>query len=150
MSYIQGPKDFYAGLLFIGIGAAAILIALNYPMGTAARMGPGYFPRALGGLLIMLGALSVLRSLRLAGEPLPRWRWRPLVVALGSVVVFGLIVQYAGLALSTVFLVFTASAASDEFRPKEAALAGVLMAALCVGVFVYALNIQLSVWPSFI
>ena len=77
-------------------------------------------------------------------------RVRPLVVALGSVVVFGLIVQYAGLALSTVFLVFTASAASDEFRPKEAALAGVLMAALCVGVFVYALNIQLSVWPSFI
>ena len=150
MSFIRGPRDFWAGMLFVAIGAAAILIARDYPMGSAVRMGAGYFPRALGALLIFLGALSVVRSFRLAGEPIPRWRWRPLVVALGSVVVFGLIVQYAGLALSTLFLVFASSAASDEFRPKEAALAGVLMAALCVGVFVYALNIQLSVWPSFL
>jgi len=148
MRHIRGPKDFYAGVLFVAIGAAAILLALKYPMGTAARMGPGYFPRALGGLLIILGLLSLARSLRLAGEPIVRWRLRPLIVPLASVVVFGLIVQYAGLALSTVFLVFAASAASDEFRPKEAAIAAVLMAVLCVAVFVYALNIQLTVWPA--
>ena len=150
MSFIRGPKDFYAGVLFIAIGAAAVGIALNYPMGTAARMGPGYFPRALGSLMMILGALSVLRSFRLQGEPIGGWRWRPLVVTLGSVVIFGLIVQYVGLALSTIFLVIASSAASHEFRPIEAAVAGVLMAVLCVGVFVYTLNIQLPIWPTFI
>src|SRR5436305_14189762 len=148
MRHVKGPKDFYAGVLFVVIGAAAILLALNYPMGTAARMGPGYYPLARGGLLIILGLLSLARSLLLAGEPIVRWRLRPLIVPLASVVVFGLIVQYAGLALSTIFLVFAASAASDEFRPKEAAVAAVLMAVLCVAVFVYALNIQLTVWPA--
>jgi hypothetical protein len=67
---------------------------------------------------------------------------------LASTVVFGLIVQYIGLAISTVFLVLASSAASHEFRPKEAAIVGVLMAALCTGVFVYGLSIQLPVWPQ--
>lgn len=149
MSNVKGPRDFWAGLLFIAIGAAAILIALHYPMGSAARMGPGYFPRALGSLLMALGTASVLRSFRLQGARIERWRLRPVIVALGSVVIFGLIVQYAGLALSTLFLVLASSGASHEFRPREAAIAGLLMAVLCVGVFVYGLNIQLPIWPAF-
>ena len=51
MSLIRHPKDFYSGLIFIGFGLAAIIIGSNYAMGTAARMGPGYFPRILGILL---------------------------------------------------------------------------------------------------
>lgn len=149
MSFIRGPRDFWAGLLFIAIGAGTLLIALNYSMGTAARMGPGYFPRALGGLLMLLGGVSVLRSLRMSGAPIGGWRTRPLVIVLVSVVIFGLMVQYVGLALSTIVLVFASSAASHEFRPAEAAVSGVLMAMLCVGVFVYALSIQLPIWPAF-
>jgi hypothetical protein len=149
MRFIRGPQDLYSGLLFIAIGAATVIIAVNYPVGVAERMGPGYFPRALGTLLMILGAMSVWRSFRLQSAPIARWRWRPIVVVLGSVVIFGHIVQTVGLALSTIFLVFVASAASHEFRWKEAAVAGVLMALLCVGVFVYALNIQLPIWPSF-
>jgi hypothetical protein len=149
MRSIRGPRDFYSGLLFIVVGAIAVFIALKYPMGQASRMGPGYFPRALGTLLMFLGAISVWRSFRLPGEPIPRWKWRPILIVLGSVLIFGHIVQTAGLALSTIFLVFAASAASHEFRWKEAAVSGVLMALLCVGVFVYALSIQLPIWPSF-
>ena len=150
MPSIRGPKDFWAGALFILIGVAAVAIAANYPMGTAARMGPGYFPRALGTLLMLLGALSVLRSFRLQGEAISRWRLRPLLVTLVSVVIFGLMVQHVGLALSTVFLVFASSAASHEFRPVEAAVSGVLMAVLCVAIFVFVLKIQLPVWPTFL
>ena len=148
MSHIRGPRDFYSGLLFIVVGAIAVFIAVNYPTGQAARMGPGYFPRALGTLLMVLGAISVWRSFRLAGPPIARWKWRPILIVLGSVLIFGHIVQTVGLALSTIFLVFVASAASHEFRWKEAAVSGVLMALLCVGVFVYALSIQLPIWPS--
>ena len=149
MSSIRGPRDFYSGALFIAVGAATTIIAASYPMGVAERMGPGYFPRALGTLLMILGAISAWRGLRTPGQAVAHWKWRPIVVVLGSVVAFGHIVQFAGLALSTILLVFVASAASHEFRWKEAVVAGVLMALLCVGVFVFALRIQLPVWPSF-
>ena len=149
MSFVRGPKDFWAGILFIAIGAFAVIVALNYPMGTAARMGPGYFPRALGTLLMILGGASLVRGLRQQGAPIMPWQFRPIIVVLGSTVVFGLIVQYVGLAISTVLLVFASSFGSHEFRPKEAVLAGLFMAVLCVAVFVYALHIQLPVWPQF-
>jgi hypothetical protein len=149
MKAIRGPRDFWAGLLFIAIGAFAVAVAINYPMGTAARMGPGYFPRALGSLLVILGAFSVIRGLRQAGQPIMKWQWKPIIIVLGSTIVFGLIVQSVGLALSTIFLVVVSSSASHEFRPKESVIVAVFMAVLCTAVFVYALNIQLPVWPQF-
>ena len=54
---IRSPKDFWAGLLFIGLGILAITVGSRYNLGTAARMGPGYFPRILGILLIVIGAI---------------------------------------------------------------------------------------------
>jgi len=149
MGVIRHPKDFVAGLLFAAVGAAAILIAANYPLGTAARMGPGYFPRILGILLIVLGAALALRALRIQGSPLPGWRWRPVVIVLGSVVLFGLIVIKVGLALSTVILIVLSSAASMEFRPKEALVSGIALAVLSIAVFVIALKLQMPIWPAF-
>jgi hypothetical protein len=147
---IRDPKDFWAGVLFILIGIAAIAIGSRYNLGTAARMGPGYFPRILGILLIVLGGILSLRALRADGPPIPAWRWWPTVVVLGSVVLFGLIVTYAGLALSTVILIVLASAASSEFRWKESVVSGALLAMLAVGVFILGLKLQLPIWPTFI
>jgi Tripartite tricarboxylate transporter TctB family len=148
MSFIRHPKDFYSGLIFIGFGVAAIAIGTNYALGTAARMGPGYFPRILGIMLIVLGAALSLRALRIQGSPLPGWKWRPTLIVLGSVVLFGVIVNTVGLALSTVLLILLASAASSEFRPREALISGVLLAMLAVGVFVIGLKLQLPIWPG--
>ena len=149
MSLIRGPRDFWAGMLFIAVGIATIAIAAKYPMGTAARMGPGYFPRALGGLLAILGAVSLARGLRKPGEPVPRWFFRPFITLI-AVLVFGKIVDTLGMALSTVLLVLGASAASGEFRPREALISGVLLAIVCVIVFIRLLGITLPIWPSFI
>ena len=148
MRIVRSPKDFLAGLLFIAVGVAAIALASGYTLGSAARMGPGYFPRILGLLMITLGAVLALRSLKLHGAPLPGWKWRPVIVVLGSVIVFGLIVTRVGLVLSTILLIAMASAASHEFRPKEAAISGLLLAALVVAVFVVGLKLQLPIWPG--
>ena len=147
MALIRHPKDFYAGLLFIAFGVAAILIGSNYALGTAARMGPGYFPRILGILLLVLGAVLVLRALRIQGAAVARFKWRPTLVVLGSVVLFGYIVEHAGLLLSTVVLIVGASAASHEFRWKEAVISGLFFALLAIAVFVLGLKLQLPVWP---
>jgi len=150
MAAIRHPKDFWSGVIFVAIGLFAIVYGSKYTLGSAARMGPGYFPRILGILLILLGSILALRALRLNGPPLPKWKWRPTVIVLGSVVLFGAIVQSVGIALSTVILIVGASAASPEFRPREALISGVLLAALAVGVFVIGLKLQLPIWPAFI
>jgi putative tricarboxylic transport membrane protein len=149
LATIRNPKDFWAGLMFVGIGGFALVLGSSYTLGTAARMGPGYFPRILGLLLIVLGVIIVLSGLRGHGDRVPPWKWRPTLVVLGSVVLFGLIVAKVGVAISTVFLILSASAASHEFRPREAVIAGVFLAALSVGVFIVGLHLQLPIWPEF-
>ncbi|MGH8851862.1 MAG: tripartite tricarboxylate transporter TctB family protein [Casimicrobiaceae bacterium] len=145
---IPRPKDFLAGLLFVAFGVAAIVIARTYPMGTAARMGPGYFPRLLGILLILLGAALSLRALRGQGPPLAGWKWRPVTIVLSSVVAFGMVLTHAGLVLSTIGLIAVASTASHEYRFRESLVSGIVLAVLSVGVFVLGLKLQLPIWPG--
>lgn len=148
MIRIRNRRDFLGGLLLVAIGAAAIAMSIDYAMGTAARMGPGYFPRVLGMILIAIGGAVAVQAVRVAGPRFPRWPWRPTVVVLGSVVLFGAIVEHAGLAVSTILLVFLASAASTEFRPREAIVAAILLSVLAVLVFAVGLQVQLPTWPA--
>lgn len=149
MTFIKHPKDFWAGILYITFGATAIAIALNYPAGTAGRMGPGYFPRGLGAILIGIGLFLALRSLRLQGTPLSFPSFKPLAVIIGSVVVFGVAAPPLGLVVATILLVIVSSAASDEFRWKEAVISSLVLAAFTVAAFAYGLQLQLPVWPWF-
>ena len=147
MPSIRNPKDFWSGALFVAIGIATLVLGSKYALGTAARMGPGYFPRILGILLIFLGGILAVRATRTVGGPVPRVHWRPTLIVLGSIVLFGAIVRTLGVALSTVILIVTASAASREFKPRESLIVGVCLAALAVGVFVVGLQLQLPIWP---
>lgn len=149
MSLIRHPKDFGAGVMFAAIGLAAIVIGSSYPVGTAARMGPGYFPRGLGMILIGLGAILVLKGLRTNGDRLAVRDIKPLAIVMGSVLVFALTVNYLGLALASALLVVLASTASHEFRKVEAAIAAVTLAVFVVIVFGYGLKLQLPLWPAF-
>ena len=99
---------------------------------------------------IALGALLALRALRLQGSPVPAFKWRPTLIVLGSVVLFGMVVQQLGLFVSTIGLIVGSSAASHEFRWKEALVSGVFFAALAIGVFVLGLKLQLPIWPVFL
>jgi putative solute:sodium symporter small subunit len=60
--HIKNGKDFWAGLMFAGAGLSFMLVSQNYPMGSAVRMGPAYFPTMLGGLLAILGAVIFFRA----------------------------------------------------------------------------------------
>jgi hypothetical protein len=144
MRSIPSPKDFISGLIFVAFGIAAIVLGSAYPLGTAARMGP----RILGILLILLGAAIVVRALRVKGGRLPGWKWRPVLVVTVGVVLFGVLLLPLGLVLSTMILIVLASFASPEFRIKESLISGVVLAALCVGVFVIGLKLQLPIWPG--
>ena len=147
MALIRHPKDFWAGVLFIAFGGAACVIALDYAMGTAARMGPGYFPRVLGLLLCALGALLVLRSFKLQGAPLSFPTFKPIAIVLGSVLLFGLVVNKAGLVIATLLLVLVSSTASHEYRWRESIVAAIALAVFVIVAFRYGLGLQLPTWP---
>jgi intracellular septation protein A len=86
---IKNGKDFWAGLMFIGFGLGFMLVALNYPMGSAVRMGPAYFPTVLGGMLAVLGAMVFFRAfVSKFGHPVKVLEFR-LPLLIGSIVVGG-------------------------------------------------------------
>lgn len=150
MQFIRSPKDFWAGILFIAFGAAAIGIAVNYPVGTAGRMGPGYFPRGLGVLLIVIGGILAVKALRTPGSPLSFGDLRPLVIVLGSIALFGLLAPYFGMVVATVALIIVSSFASHEFHLKTAIISSILLSIFSVAAFGYGLNLQLPLWPAFL
>ncbi len=150
MNWIKNPKDFWAGWLYIAFGVAAIGIAYGYPVGSAGRMGPGYFPRALGLILIFLGVVLALRALRTHGAPLAFPSFKPLTIVLGSVILFGLAAPKLGLMVATVILVMASSTASDEFKLKEVVISSTVMAIFTYFAFSWGLNLQLPVWPWFV
>jgi len=147
MALIRHPKDFWAGVFFIAVGTAAIVIALDYAMGTAGRMGPGYFPRWLGGIMVGIGALLVLRSFRLQADKIQFPTFRPLLIVLGAVFLFAVTVNWAGLVLSTILLVLASSVASHEYRWKESIVAAIALAVFVVLAFRWGLQLQLPTWP---
>ena len=99
------PKDFWTGLIYIFFGSSAILIAREYGMGTAVKMGPAYFPTILGGLLLVIGATAVIRSFIVPGAPVGAFAFKGLMLVVFSVVLFGFVVRGAGLAVALPLLV---------------------------------------------
>lgn len=146
---IANPQDFWAGALFGGFGLfAAVYAALNYKLGTALRMGPGYFPLCIGGIVALLGAVVALRALRIDGPPLPPLQWRPTLFILGGSVAYGYAVKPLGLVASTMLIVLISAAGGHEFRWREAALLAIALAVFSLGVFVYGLGLPFPLWPE--
>ncbi|MGH8706019.1 MAG: tripartite tricarboxylate transporter TctB family protein [Burkholderiales bacterium] len=134
-------KDFLAGLFFLVIGALAVSVARDYPMGSAMRMGPGYFPTVLGGILVLFGIFLTLRGIARGVRFESEWGWRPLAAIALSIVLFGFLMSRAGLIPALAATLFVSALGGREFRLKEALVLSALMSAFAVGVFVYGLKL---------
>jgi hypothetical protein len=145
---IRAPKDFWSGVMFIAFAAVAVLTARGYSLGTAVRMGPGYFPMLLGIVLAGLGLILVVRSLVVAGDGIGRTHLIPLAVITVSVCLFGSFVTRLGLVITLLAVVALSAFASRESRPLEVAMLALVLCVFSVGVFVYALRLPLPLWPA--
>jgi hypothetical protein len=144
---IKSQEDFWAGVMFVGFGILAIVVARNYPMGTALRMGPGYFPTYLGALLIVIGAVTTWLSLRVEGEGTGKWGWRPLLWLSAAFAGFGLLIESAGFILALLSLIVASSLAGRDTRPLELIILIVVLIAGSVGLFVYGLELPYRLYP---
>jgi hypothetical protein len=144
---ITHPKDFYAGLLFFGVGLFGMVMAFEYPLGTAARMGPGYFPRVLGGILMALGAILSIRSFGEKGERISPFAWKAIALVLGGVCLWSMVVLSVGLVAGTVILIFITGYASNEFNVKESIYSSIVLATVSVLLFIVGLKLQFPIFP---
>jgi len=141
---IRGPKDFWTGVIYVLFGGLAFWIARDYGFGTASRMGPGYFPTILGAILVLIGLISLVRSFIVPGEPLGKFALKAGVLILVSTVLFGFLVNRAGLVIALLALVLVSAAASEKFRFEWKAVLGlIVLSAFCALGFVMGLGVPM-------
>jgi len=150
---IKSQRDFWAGLMFVAIGLGFAWGALNYRFGTSAQPGPGYFPFGLGILLALLGAFTLFESLTIDtddGEPVGSMAWKPVVVILGAITLFGLLLPRLGLIIALPVLVVTSALAGHEFKWGEALLNALILTVASWAIFSWGLSLPLPLWPTFL
>ena len=158
---IKSQKDFFAGLMFMGVGTAFAWGATTYNVGTGARMGPGYFPLLLGVVLALIGLLITFKALTVEtqdGDKIGKWAWKPLFFILAANFAFGILlaglpsigIPAMGLIVGIYALTFIASLAGNEFHAKSVFVLATVLAVGSYVAFVWALKLQFPVWPSFI
>ena len=138
---IRNNKDFWAGAMLIAVGVAAVIIARDYPFGNAFRMGPGYFPSVLGGILALFGVALLARGLRSNGPVDGSWSLRALIVLPASFVLFGFLMDNAGFVPALVVLIFGSAAGGSEFKFGEVVALTVVLTVLSVAIFIWGLGL---------
>ncbi len=148
MTQIRSQKDFWAGVVFLAIAAGFIALASRYNYGSMHRMGPAMFPTLVSILLAALGGVLLVRSFVLNGPKLDRLAFRPLVVTVLAIALFGLTLRTFGLVAAVALLVVVGSYASRVERLAPVLVSAVVLIAFSVIVFVRLLGLPLPVWPS--
>jgi len=158
---IKSQKDFFSGLMFMGVGVAFAWGASSYTIGNGARMGPGYFPLVLGVLLAFLGGIITFKALvveTMDGDKIGSFAWRPLIFIILANVVFGALLgglpsiglPSMGLIAGIYALTFVACLAGEKFNFKEAFILATILAVFSYLAFIKLLNLQFPVWPAFV
>lgn len=150
---IKSEKDFWSGVMFIAIGLGFAWGATNYSFGSAARPGPAYFPFGLGILLAVLGTFVLFKALTLevkGGDPIGGWPFKPWIIILAAVVMFGLLLPRLGMLVTLPLLIGVSSLASGEFHWKEVLINSIVLTIGCWAVFIKGLALTIPLLPTFI
>lgn len=158
---IKSQKDFFSGLMFMGIGVAFAWGATTYNVGEGARMGPGYFPLMLGILMTVLGMVITFKALVIeveGGDKIGKWAWKPLVFVILANLIFGVLLAGLpsiklpafGMIVAIYALTFIASVAEPGWKFKNTFILATVLAAGSYLAFVVLLKLQFPVWPAFI
>ena len=150
---IKSQRDFFSGLMFVIAGIVFAVGATNYSMGTSAKPGAGYFPLILSVLMAILGAIVLFKALTIeteGGDPIGEIAWRPLLVIVVAITVFGATITRLGLVVAVPILIVISSLAGDEFKWVGVAINAVVLTVFSWLIFVYGLKLTIPVWPVFI
>ena len=148
---IKSQRDFWSGLMFLLLGLAFAWGSTEYSFGSSARPGPAYFPFGLGVLLAILGSMVLFKALTIesdGGDPIGDIAWKPLLIIVAAIIVFGLALPRLGLVITLPILVTMSALAGDEFRWRDALINSVVLTVGSWFIFVWGLNLVIPVWPT--
>lgn len=148
---IKNPRDFWAGIMFLALGALFAGIGMTYKIGTAARMGPGYFPLVLGLLLAGFGLAIALLALRAknAGPGVEKFHWNAVFWVLFPIVVFGVGLKIMGMIFMGLLVVIVSSIASEQFKLRPVIFLAIGLVVFCSIIFVGGLKLPIPLCPDF-
>lgn len=138
---LKNNKRFLSGIMFVVVGAVAIFIAQDYPMGSALRMGPGYFPIVLGGIIGLFGIYELIIGVLKPDSVKGNWSVRALIILPIAAVIFGIMMEHLGFIPALLTLIFISALAGDEFKFTEVALLAVGLTIMCTIIFIYGLGL---------
>jgi hypothetical protein len=169
---IKSERDFWSGMMFLVVGVVFAIGATNYSMGPAcppndpcatslwarlsqlsAHPGAGYFPLGLSILVALLGAVVLFKSLTIesdGGDPIGKFAWRPLIVIIVAIALFGAMLEPLGLALSVPVLIAVTSLAGDEFHWKGVVANAIVLTIGSWAIFIWGLKLTIPLWPAFV
>jgi hypothetical protein len=131
------------GAIFIAFGAFFAIQSLGMPIGTALRMGPGFFPLALASVLMLLGLVIIIQAMRMKGEPIGPIAWRGALFILPAPIIFGLTIRGLGFVPGVFLAAIVASFASVMMKPSRALLITLAVTIFATAVFSYALGLPI-------
>ncbi|KQV81577.1 tripartite tricarboxylate transporter TctB family protein [Rhizobium sp. Root1220] len=132
------------GAVFVALGGFFVYQSLTLELGTALRMGPGYFPLVLAIILMVLGAIVLVQSMRLEGEPIGPIAVRGMAFILPAPVFFGLTVRGLGFIPSLFLAALIAAFASTRMKAPMAVVLAAAITLFSVIVFSYALGLPFT------
>ncbi len=150
---IKSQRDFWAGVMFLVVGVGFAWGSTSYSFGSSARPGPGYFPFGLGIILAILGAIELFKALAIeseGGDPIGGIAWRPLLIIIASIVVFGVALPRLGMVITLPLLVIIAALAGDEFKWTEAIINSIVLTVASWVIFIWGLGLIIPLWPTFL
>lgn len=148
---IKNQRDFWSGLMFTAVGASFAVGATNYPMGSSARPGAGYFPLILSLILLLFGLIVLFKALTIEsenGNPVGGIAWRPLLVTVAAITAFGLALPRLGLIATIPILIVVVSLAGDEFKWRGVLVSAVVLTLFSWLVFIVGLKLTIPLWPT--
>ena len=150
---VKSQRDFWSGLMFVVVGIIFAVGATNYSMGTSARPGAGYFPLLLSIIMAILGAIVLFKSLTIespGGDPIGSIAWKPLLIIVAAIAIFGILLERLGLFITVPILIIISSLAGDEFRWRGVLISAVVLTLGSWAVFILGLKLTIPLWPRFL
>lgn len=144
---VRSPQDLAGGIALVLLAVLAFSQIGDLKIGTASRMGPGYFPTLLAGLTGLMGVIIAGRSFTNDGPPLDRLHWREGLPLLSAIVAFGLTIRPLGLVIAAILLFGISAFAASDTKWRELLIVSAALILFAVGLFVLALGLPFPLWP---
>ena len=117
--FIQSPRNLVSGVFLILLAAVAVWALGNLPVGSLRVIGPAMVPKTVAGLIALGGAILIVQSVLLKGEPLDRWQLRGPVCVLAGLLVFAATIKVPGFLVAAPLATYIAGWGSHEVRHRE-------------------------------